>query len=212
MTLLTVLSISPNVINLNVTISNTTHIVTANETIFDIAKQYSVGACDIARLNVLEDPLIIYEKEVFNIPAIPTFPDDDSCFQINNTNTNNTCVYGGPHVYTIQPGDTLQKIANVRFNLTMDSITSFSAQTGYLKALNPGPYDELESGQSVKIPVCENTACTMSDFTFSYGTLQDFANFYNITPGQIMALNPGYNHTEAIAPLSVLYDCQLLSV
>ncbi|PYI00047.1 hypothetical protein BO71DRAFT_446007 [Aspergillus ellipticus CBS 707.79] len=199
-----------SVINLDVTASNTTYIVQANDTIHSIASQYNVGACDLARLNVLADPNFLYADEPLRIPARATFPDDTSCFSTNNTGATATCIYGGPHVYTILPGATIQKIANERYNITAESILNTTAQTGYIAALNPGIYDVLETGETVKIPVCDNTACTMTEFAFTYGTLQDFATEYGITVGQIMSLNLGYNHTELVAPLGVLYDCAVL--
>lgn len=104
-------------------------------------------------------------------------------------------------MYTILPGDTFQKIANMRSNITAESILNQTAQTGYISALNPGIYDVLQAGETVKISMCESTACTMTDFTFSYGTLQDFANLYHATVGQIMSLNLGYNHTEILSVL-----------
>ncbi|CAK7236637.1 hypothetical protein SCUCBS95973_009675 [Sporothrix curviconia] len=205
-----VLPTIPNIINLNVTIGDT-YTVVEGDTVASIASKYGVGLCDVARLNVLADPEFIYPGEILNIPASATFPDDTSCLTPNNTDTTNTCIYGGPHVYTILPGDTIQKIANKWFNITTESILSFGAQTGYIQALNPGIYDVLDTGATVKIPACSNTACTMTDYTFSYGTLQDFAAQYNVTVGQIMSLNLGYNHTEAIAPLGVVYNCAELT-
>ncbi|GKZ77680.1 hypothetical protein CBS63078_389 [Aspergillus niger] len=205
-----VLPSSGSVLNLDVAASNITYTVQANDTIHTIAAKYNVGACDLARLNVLADPNFLYANETLRIPARATFPDDYSCFSTNNTDATATCIYGGPHVYTILPGDTIQKIANERYNITTDSILSFTAQTGYIAALNPGIYDVLETGQTVKIPSCDNSACTMADFTFTYGTLQDFATAYNVSVGQIMSLNLGYNHTDYIAPLGVVYDCTLL--
>ncbi|RAH50671.1 uncharacterized protein BO95DRAFT_449470 [Aspergillus brunneoviolaceus CBS 621.78] len=193
-----VLPSSGTVLNLAVTASNITYNVTANDTIHTIANKYGVGACDLARLNTLR------------IPARATFPDDYSCFSTNNTNATSDCIYGGPHVYTILPGDTIQKIANERFNITTESILSFGAQTGYIAALNPGIYDVLQTGETVKIHTCANTACTMTDFTFTYGTLQNFATAYNVTVGQLMSLNLAYMHTDYIAPLGVLYDCSIL--
>ncbi|OOF90666.1 carbohydrate-binding module family 50 protein [Aspergillus carbonarius ITEM 5010] len=199
-----------SILNLAIPASNITHTVQPNETIFTIAHKYSIGACDLARLNVLADPNFIYVDEPLRIPSHPTLPSDTSCFSPNNTLTTNTCIPGGPHVYTILPGDTIQKIANERFNITAESILNQIAQTGYIAALNPGIYDVLETGETVKIPVCEDTVCTMTDFTFTYGTLQDFATQYGVIVGQIMALNLGYNHTEEVAPLGVLYDCQVV--
>lgn len=113
--------------------------------------------------------------------------------------------------YIIQPGDTIQNIANEHFDITVESIMSYGAQTEYIAERHLGPYDSLQTGETVRIPVCENTACTITDFTLTYGTLLDFATEYKVTVGQIMGLNPGYNHSEAIAQLGVLYDCTVLS-
>ncbi|KAJ5913030.1 hypothetical protein N7504_001913 [Penicillium tannophilum] len=199
-----------SVLNLNIALRNGTYTVKANDTIHTIAAKYDVGACDIARVNVLADPNYIYTNETLLIPQIATFPDDTSCFSTNNTEATATCIYGGPHVYTILPGDTIQKIANERYNITVESIMNNSPQTGYIAALDPGPYDVLQEGETVKIPICDNTACTFTQFTFDYGTLQDYATTYNITVGQIMALNLGYNHTDATGvPLVVLADCEI---
>ncbi|GKZ30455.1 hypothetical protein AbraIFM66950_009165 [Aspergillus brasiliensis] len=195
------------VINLDITALNETYTVQENDTLSAIAAKYGVGTCDLARLNILADPNFIYAGEVLRIPAQPTFPDDLNCFSSNNTEATNTCIDSGPHVYTIMPGDTIQKIANERFNITVDSVINQTAQTGYIAALNPGPYDVLQTGETVKIPICDNTACTMTQFTLGYGTLQDFATYYGVAVGQIMALNLGYNHSEAAVPLGVLYDC-----
>ncbi|KAJ5704193.1 hypothetical protein N7493_011331 [Penicillium malachiteum] len=206
-----VLPSTGTVLNLDIALSNVTYTVKGNETIFDVAKKFGVGACDLARVNVLADPNFIYANETLLIPARALFPDDYSCFSQNNTQATNDCIFAGPHVYTIMPGDTVQKIANERYNITVESVLNQSAQTGYIAALDPGPYDVLQTGETIKIPVCDNSICTASVFTFSYGTLQDFATFYNTTVGQIMALNLGYNHTTGDVPLGVFYDCEIIS-
>ncbi|KAJ5614759.1 hypothetical protein N7528_008413 [Penicillium herquei] len=206
-----VLPSTGTVLNLDIALSNATYTVKGNETIFDVAKKFGVGACDLARVNVLADPNFIYANESLVLPARATFPDDYSCFSQNNTQATNDCVFAGPHVYTIMPGDTVQKIANERYNITVESVLNQSAQTGYIAALNPGPYDVLQTGETIKIPVCDNSICTTSVFTFSYGTLQDFATYYNTTVGQIMALNLGYNHTSGAVPLGVFYDCEIVA-
>ncbi|RAK99277.1 uncharacterized protein BO80DRAFT_494866 [Aspergillus ibericus CBS 121593] len=195
------------ILNLPIPARNTTYTVQPNDTIHSIAAHFSIGACDLARLNVLADPNYLYASEPLRIPLHPLLPSDTTCFTPNNTLTTSTCIPGGPHVYTIMPGDTIQKIANERFNITTDSILHQVAQTGYIAALNPGIYDVLEAGETVKIPVCEDTVCKMTDFTITYGTVQDFAGQYGVTVGQILALNLGYNHTEEEAPLGVLFDC-----
>ncbi|OJJ42324.1 hypothetical protein ASPZODRAFT_147416 [Penicilliopsis zonata CBS 506.65] len=200
---------SGSVVNLDlVTARNATYTVTANDTLPLIAARYGVGECDLARLNRLADPNYIYAGEELLIPTRATFPDDYSCYSTNNTETTNVCIDAGPHVYTIMPGDTIQKIANERYNITVESVLNQTAQTGYIAALAPGPYDVLETGETVKIPICNSTACTMTQFTLGYGTLQDFATLYDVTVGQIMSLNLGYNHSTGAVPLGVLYNCE----
>lgn len=162
-------------------------------------------------MNGLADPDFIYPGEKFLIPATPAHPDDFSCLDVNNTDTTNTCIVGPPHVYTTMPGDTIQKIANVRYNITVDSIMSYSAQTAYIVDLQPGPYTPLETGQSVKIPLCENTECILRTFDFHYGTFVDVARMFGVTTGQIMSLNEGFNHSDggaaANAAVAVVTNC-----
>ncbi|KAJ5546877.1 hypothetical protein N7494_004462 [Penicillium frequentans] len=182
-------------VNANITIGKEIY-VEEGDTVWKLAQTYHFGVCDLARMNGLADPDFIYPGEKFLIPAVAAHPDDYSCLDQNNTETTNTCVVGGPHVYTTMPGDTPQKIANVRYNITTDSILSYGAQTAYIVDLNPGPYTELESGQLVKIPLCENTECILRTFNFHYGTFVDVARQFGVTTGQIMSLNQGFNHSD----------------
>ncbi|CAK7229785.1 hypothetical protein SCUCBS95973_007345 [Sporothrix curviconia] len=203
---------SASIINLNVSASGETYTVQSGDTLAAIADQYGVGVCDIARLNILSDARSIYPGEELRVPAQATFPYDTSCITPNNTETTNTCIYGGPHTYTTQEGDTLQKIANVNFNITIESIVNQTSQTPYIKDAAENPYAILEAGQNVKIPVCDNSACTMSQFSLSYGTLQDFAATYSVTVGQLIAVNTGYNHSAGGAPvLAMLHDCTIVA-
>ncbi|KAJ5709018.1 hypothetical protein N7493_010352 [Penicillium malachiteum] len=197
-------------VNANISIGKTIY-VKEGDTVWDLAATYRVGVCDLARMNGLADPDFIYPGEKFLIPAESAHPDDFSCLDQNNTETTNTCVIGGPHVYTTMPGDTIQKIANVRYNITVDSILSYAAQTAYIVDLNPGPYTELEMSQLVKIPLCENTECILRTFNFHYGTFVDVAREFGVTTGQIMSLNQGFNHSDggdtASAALTLTTNC-----
>ncbi|CAK7203124.1 hypothetical protein SEUCBS139899_005853 [Sporothrix eucalyptigena] len=205
------LSSAANVINLNISASGETYIVESDDTVASIAGKYGFGVCDLARLNILSDPRSIYPGEELRIPTAATFPYDTSCIAPNNTDTTSTCIYGGPHTYTTQEGDTLQKIANINFGITIESVTNQTAQTPYILDAAATPFKVLEAGQNVKIPVCANSSCTMSQFTLSYGTLQDFASMYSVTVGQLIAINTGYNHSEDVASLAMLHDCAIVA-
>lgn len=168
-------------VNANISIAKTIYIE-EGDTVWDLAATYRMGVCDLARMNGLADPDFIYPGEKFLIPATAAHPDDCSCLDVNNTETTNTCIVGPPHVYTTMPGDTIQKIANVRYNITVDSILSYSAQTAYIVDLQPGPYTPLVSGQSVKIPLCPETELHPADVRVSLwhicGSSEDVRGHY----------------------------------
>jgi hypothetical protein len=86
---------------LNITASNITHTIQANHTITTVAAHYGPGECDLARLNLLSDPGFIYAGEMLRILVRATFPDDYSYFSANNTQTKNTCIYGGPREQSV---------------------------------------------------------------------------------------------------------------
>ena len=180
-----------------------------------LAAKFNVGVCDLARLNGLMNPDFIYTGEEMIIPAEPYLPDDYSCLNVNDTNTTADCIYGGPHVYTTMPGDTIQKIANERYGITVESILNYSPQTAYIAVNAPGPYTVLESGQTVKIPLCSDSRCVIETFGFWYGTGPDLASTYSTTVGQIMALNAGFNHSDGgAAPgaaLTLPVNCTVLT-
>lgn len=184
------------------------------DTIWDLAGTFNVGVCDLARANFLINPDFIYPGEPLLIPNEPILPDDLSCLNNNDTTTTTECIFGGPHVYTIMPGDTIQKIANERYGITVDTIINYTPQTAYIQDHKPGPYDELWAGFTVKIPLCADSQCIIRTKSIWYGTGQDVATAFGSTVGQIMALNPGYNHSDGGAgsgpALTVPMDCKEL--
>jgi LysM repeat protein len=180
-----------------------------------LAKKFNVGVCDLARLNGLMNPDFIYTGEPMIIPSEAYLPDDYSCLNVNDTTTTAKCIYGGPHVYTTLPGDTIQKIANERYGITVDSILNYTPQTAYIDNTKPGSYDLLQAGQTVKIPLCADSQCVIETFGFWYGTGPDLARIMSTTVGQIMALNPGFNHSDGGkapgAALTMPVNCTVLS-
>jgi LysM repeat protein len=184
---------SPDIVNIGWNMTGN-YTVEGNDTIQSIAAAYDVGVCNLARANRLAHYEYIYAGQVLVIPGPVAGDNNTACYDTNNTLTTATCISGGPHTYTTFPGDTVQKIANSRFNITVDSIQSYQAQTQYI--VNAGPYDVLEAGMNVKIPLCMPSQCIIESFTLEYGTFQDLATTYGSTVGQLMGLNSGYNHSE----------------
>lgn len=184
-----------------------------NQTIFEIATTVTRGACDIARYNRMADALIpLTTGEEILIPPQTCNPDNSTCLITAEPNATYTeCVVGGPHTYTTLAGDTMDYIA-LKLNLTIDALMSTSMMPG----LDAGSTDTVvEAGQSIKLPQCSPSQCIFGPQTFVYGTYKDLAAEMGTTPGQIMALNPTYNHSveeQGLGPvLTVPRDCVLLS-
>ena len=71
------------------------------------------------------------------------------------------------------------------------------------------PYTTITAGQSVKVPMCEDSQCTLVPYRLQYGTYVDIAREYGTTVGQIQAINPTYSHSDAeLGPaIAVPIDC-----
>ncbi|KAL3471156.1 hypothetical protein BJX99DRAFT_238034 [Aspergillus californicus] len=184
-----------------------------NQTLFEIAHTVHRGACDIARYNRMADAVIpLTTGEEIIIPPQVCNPDNSTCLITAEPNaTYADCVVGGPHTYTTLAGDTMNYIA-LKLNLTIDALMSTSSMPG----LEAGATDEvIGAGQSMKLPQCSPSKCVFRPETFVYGTYKDLAAKVGTTPGQIMALNPTYNHSvedQGEGPvLTVPRDCVLLS-
>lgn len=187
----------------------------ANETLPEVAARFDRGACAIARLNRFSDPLLVAAGDLVTIPAYNASDlHDDSCFLSNSTVGYSSCLYGGPHTYLSQTGDTVRRIANLKFNMTVESLQS----EGDLSPSNDyGPDDVLPVDTETKIPLCLDTACSIKPLAFSYGTVVDLAKEYNVTYGQISTLNTYYTFSSyaehgADGPtLGLVYDCKTLA-
>lgn len=182
-----------------------------DQTIFQIADAVKRGACDIARYNRMADAIFpLTTNEEILIPPQVCEPDNSTCLILAEPNaTYMDCLVGGPHTYTTLAGDTMAYIA-LKLNLTIEALLS----TAWVSNMG-SPTDLVETGQSIKLPQCSPSQCTVQPGQFIYGTYKDLAVKLGTTPGQLMAFNPTYNHTTAAQGegpvLSMVSDCVLLS-
>lgn len=166
-------------------------ITVAGTTIFDVANATNRGVCDIARINIMADVEIVPNvgQEIL-IPAQVCEPDNESCILPWNNETTNECIMGGPRLYYTVNGDTYERIALKRLNITVESLMGNGMG-------NQSASDPLEPGQYVKVPLCSPSQCVIQPYTFSYGVYKDLAEEYGTTVGQIMMLSPTYNYSSS---------------
>ncbi|RAO70046.1 uncharacterized protein BHQ10_006058 [Talaromyces amestolkiae] len=166
-------------------------ITVVGTTIFDVAKATNRGACDIARINIMADVEIVPNvgQEIL-IPPQVCEPDNESCILPWNNETTNECIMGGPRLYYTVNGDTYERIALKRLNITVESLVGDGMS-------NQSASDPLEPGQYVKIPLCSPSQCVIQPYTFTYGVYKDLAEEYGTTVGQIMMLSPTYNYSSS---------------
>ncbi|KAJ5707195.1 hypothetical protein N7488_006996 [Penicillium malachiteum] len=150
-------------------------------------------------------PLTTDEELV--IPPEVCQPDNSTCLITHYPGaTYADCVKGGPHTYYTLKGDKLRYIA-LKLNLTLESLES-TAQ---------GDFSDLDAeipvGNFLKLPQCSPSACSFHPMTFTYGTFKYIADRVGTTPGQIMGLNPTYNHTDVVrgegAVITLPHSCEL---
>ncbi|RAK94854.1 uncharacterized protein BO80DRAFT_489211 [Aspergillus ibericus CBS 121593] len=166
--------------------------VQPNDTMTSISHTVSRGICDIARLNRMADAMLpLLTGEELLIPPETCTPDNSTCLILPNpTNTYSDCVAGGPHAYYTLEGDTIRYIA-LKLNITVEALSA-TAQGGVTDPDTPVQVDNF-----LKVPQCSPSRCTVEPLLFTYGTYKDLAEKSGTTVGQIMALNPTYNHTDA---------------
>ena len=143
----------------NDNIINTTYIVKKGDTLYGIASSYGVTIDDIKILNNLDSNDIYINQELL-IPSDKT---------ITETNY---------EVYTVQPGDTLYKIANT-YGVTVNDIIN----------INNLNNTNLSIGQRLQIPLKEVTS---SNFVYKVkkgDTLYKIASNFGLTVLDIMELN-----------------------
>ncbi|KAK2042534.1 LysM domain-containing protein [Colletotrichum somersetense] len=116
--------------------------VKSGQTLTTIAERYHSGVCDIAKLNGLADPNVIYAGQELLVPVNVCNPDNTSC---QKPVGEATCVKDGPATYVINSGDTFYVVAQ-KLGITTDSLTG----------ANPGVAPEsLKAGQVINVPVCK---------------------------------------------------------
>lgn len=171
---------------------NTTSFVyttTSDDTIFSIAKKFDRGACDIARANRMIDAEHLYADFTLKIPAQVCNPDSTTCL-LTKQNATATCVKGGPHDYRTIAGDTVEKIALYKLNVTVDTIWAQA------KGMISSTTEIIPANSWIKIPQCMPSVCSVTPFHFTYGVYKDLAEKFDTTVGQIMAFNGGYNYSD----------------
>ncbi|CAG7999600.1 unnamed protein product [Penicillium olsonii] len=190
------------------TLNTTVGAYTAQEgdTLASISSTVNRGMCDIARLNRMADALLpLTTGEALIIPPETCQLDNSTCLITAHPNgTYSDCVKGGPHTYYTLKGDTIRYVA-LKLNITIDS----------LLATAQGPDKDadtvLDEGDFLKIPLCSPSHCSFHPYTFTYGTYKDIAEKSGSTVGQLMAMNPTYNHSDVARGegpvLAVVRDC-----
>ncbi|KAI9933949.1 hypothetical protein AWENTII_000296 [Aspergillus wentii] len=197
-----------------------------NQTVYEIAKKFNRGVCDIGRANLMVDVSVVPNVgETIIIPGQVCNPDWTSCI-IDGPGTND-CLVGGPRLYYTLNGDTMWKIAG-RLNMTLDSVmcggdscdTSITCIDGICPGGGGSQYganETIAAGQFIKIPMCSPSVCDIEPYTFSKGVFKDLADKYGSTVGQIQMLSPTYNYSYianeggTYPPIALAKNCRLLS-
>ncbi|CAI7614170.1 unnamed protein product [Penicillium palitans] len=117
-------------------------------------------------------------------------PDSTTCLLVKQ-NATATCLKGGPHDYRTIAGDTIEKIALYKLNMTVESVY----ENG--KMAVSSIHEELPANTFLKIPQCVPSVCHVTPFHFTYGVYKDLAEKFDTTVGQIMAFNGGYNYSDS---------------
>ncbi|KAJ5381326.1 uncharacterized protein N7496_003754 [Penicillium cataractarum] len=167
-----------------------TYTTTSHDTIFSIAKKFDRGACDIARANRMIDAEHLFAGFTLLIPGQVCNPDSSTCL-LTRQNATATCVKGGPHDYKTIAGDTVEKIALYKLNVTVDTVMSEASEAGISSAT-----EEIPAGTFIKVRQCVPSTCTITPFHFTYGVYKDLAEKFGTTVGQIMSFNGAYNYSD----------------
>ncbi|KAF2771938.1 hypothetical protein EJ03DRAFT_288873 [Teratosphaeria nubilosa] len=176
------------------TLNTTTYLYPITETgttIFEVANATGRGVCNIARHNLMVDAEIPFNAgQTIYIPPEVCDKDDTSCLLVKQ-NPTAECIYGGPRLYYTVLGDTYERIALYRLNITVESLMGTMGN-------GTSPTDVLQPKQFLKVPLCDPSQCVMQPFTFTYGVFKDLAEEYGTTPGQIQMLSPTYNYSTSL--------------
>lgn len=198
------------------TLNTTTYLYPITEqgtTIQSIATATNRGLCNIARYNLMADEVCHPNIDILShhfsslaannvlqsiIPNVgqeivippevcPDEVDNTSCV-IDNYNSTNTCLLGGPRLYYTVNQDTYAKIAN-RLDLAVDVVANGANAS-----------EVLTAGQFIKVPLCYPSMCSYQPYQFDETvptTYKDLADEYGATVGQFMMLSPTYNYSQS---------------
>lgn len=163
---------------------------TSEDTIFSIAKKFHRGACDIARANRMIDAEHFFARFTLLIPGQVCNPDSSICL-LTRPNATARCVNGGPYDYQTIAGDTIEKIALYKLNVTVETVFSEASRAGILSTT-----EEIHAGTFIKIRQCVPSACTVTPFHLTYRVCKDLAEHFGTTVGRIMSFNGAYNYSN----------------
>ena len=166
-------------------LENIRYTVKRGDTLSEIANEYGVTVSEIAGINGINNPNLIYIGQVLTIPAQKT------------SNTNNSGNIGSRR-YVVKRGDTLSEIA-LRYRTTVNQIASQN------RIANP---NLIYVGQILTIASNTNTNNTGSAGTQKYivksgDTLSEIALRYGTTVNRLVSLN-GIKNPNLIYPGQVL--------
>lgn len=173
-----------------------THVVQPGETLFSIARRYGLTVQQVAAANGITNPALIYAGQVLTIPGGGGTP--------GPTPT-------GPQTYTVQPGDTLFRIAR-RFGTSVDTLVRLNGlanadvlYVGQILLINPAaPTQPPVTPPPTTTPPSETITYTVQPgdtlgrIALRFGTsYQQIAALNNITnpdviyPGQVLTIRRG---------------------
>jgi len=91
-----------------------TYVVRPGDTLFSIAARYHTNVATLAQLNGIVNPTMIYIGQSLTVPALVSLPSATA-----------TSTPAGDMVYTVQPGETLYRIA-VRYGTTAWTLAAYN--------------------------------------------------------------------------------------
>ncbi|KAJ5679871.1 hypothetical protein N7462_008115 [Penicillium macrosclerotiorum] len=177
-----------------------------NQPVYEIAKRFNRGICDIGRANLMVDVSVVpHIGQTIIILGQVCNPDWTSCI-IDGPGTTD-CLVGGPRLYyTLNGGDSCNT------NITcIDGICPGGGGSQY------SANETIPAGQFIKIPMCSPSTCDIEPYTFSKGVFKDLADKYGSTVGQLQMLSPTYNYNYianeggTYPPIGLAKNCRLLS-
>lgn len=143
-----------------------TYVVQPGDTLSGIAQKYHVtlGFLEVANPQ-FTDPNLIVAGQVVTVPVPPTAP---------------------PHTYVVQPGDTLNGIAN-QFGVTLAALEAANPQIADPNLIFPG--------QVIVVPATVKTYVVQSG-----DTLSGIANQFNVSLALLEKANPQIANPNLIFP------------